>query len=60
MGMALPCWFVHNALIGSVPGMISDVVGMTINGVMLARLGVFRPAAVPYTATRPRDGWEEP
>ena len=60
MGVALPCWFVHNALIGSVPGMISDVVGMAINGVMLARLGVFRPAAaMPYTATRPRDGWEE-
>lgn len=38
MAVALPCWFVHNCWVMSVPGMMSDVVGMTINGVMLWRL----------------------
>lgn len=28
---ALPLWFAHNALVGSVPGMISDVCGAAIN-----------------------------
>lgn len=41
MAVALPCWFGHNLLVGSVPGMISDVVGLCINLAMLARLGVF-------------------
>lgn len=39
MAVALPCWFGHNFLVGSVPGMISDCVGMAINGWMLARIG---------------------
>lgn len=47
MALALPCWFGHNLLVGSVPGMISDVAGMTLNGWMLARGGGLRPATVP-------------
>lgn len=42
MAAALPCWFGHNLLVGSVPGMISDVTGTVINLWMLARLGVLR------------------
>mgnify|MGYP000871455478 CR=1 FL=1 len=38
MAVGLPCWFGHNLMVVSVPGMISDVVGMTVNGVMLVRL----------------------
>lgn len=38
MAIALPCWFGHNFLVGSVPGMISDCVGMAINGWMLVRI----------------------
>lgn len=38
MAAALPCWFGHNLLVGSLPGMLSDVVGMTLNGVMLLRV----------------------
>jgi hypothetical protein len=38
MAVALPCWFVHNIWVFSVPGMLSDVFGMTINGAMLWRL----------------------
>ncbi|MGQ9370724.1 YgjV family protein [Azospirillum sp. ST 5-10] len=38
MVAALPCWFGHNLLVGSIPGMMSDVVGMAINGAMLLRL----------------------
>lgn len=37
MAIALPCWFVHNIWVLSIPGMLSDVAGMTINGVMLWR-----------------------
>lgn len=37
MAVALPCWFVHNVWVFSIPGMLSDVTGMTINGVMLWR-----------------------
>lgn len=37
MLVALPCWFVHNSLVGSVPGMISDVTGIVVNGWMLMR-----------------------
>lgn len=37
MAVALPCWFVHNVWVFSVPGMLSDIVGMTVNGVMLWR-----------------------
>lgn len=42
MLLALPCWFTHNALVGSVPGMISDTVGFALNAMMLARMGAFR------------------
>lgn len=35
MAVALPCWFAHNYLVGSIPAMISDISGMTINGAML-------------------------
>lgn len=37
MLVALPCWFVHNSLVGSVPGMISDVTGIVVNAWMLLR-----------------------
>ncbi|HYG87277.1 MAG TPA: YgjV family protein [Azospirillum sp.] len=43
MAVALPCWFVHNLMVGSLPGMLSDVVGMALNLAMLVRLR--RPAA---------------
>lgn len=39
MALALPCWFGHNLLVMSVPGMLSDVCAMAINAVMLARPG---------------------
>ncbi|HEY0835750.1 MAG TPA: YgjV family protein [Azospirillum sp.] len=38
MALALPCWFGHNLLVMSVPGMLSDAAAMTVNAVMLARL----------------------
>ncbi|PWC54553.1 YgjV family protein [Azospirillum sp. TSO22-1] len=37
MAVALPCWFAHNLMVGSLPGMLSDVVGMTLNLAMLVR-----------------------
>ncbi len=43
MAVALPFWFGHNVLVASVPGMLSDVVGMALNLAMLVRLR--RPAA---------------
>ncbi|WP_431859184.1 YgjV family protein [Azospirillum sp.] len=38
MAVAFPCWLTHNLLVFSVPGVVSDVVGMTLNLVMLVRL----------------------
>lgn len=35
MALALPCWFGHNLLVASVPGMTSDIVGMTLNLMVL-------------------------
>lgn len=35
---ALPCWFGHNFLVGSVPGMVSDTMGMANNSLMFAHL----------------------
>lgn len=37
MALALPCWFIHNLWVFSIPGMLSDVTGMTINALMLRR-----------------------
>lgn len=37
MALALPCWFVHNLWVLSIPGMLSDVTGMAINALMLRR-----------------------
>ncbi|MBY6260527.1 YgjV family protein [Azospirillum sp. 412522] len=37
MLVALPCWFMHNSLVGSVPAMISDVTGIIVNAWMLLR-----------------------
>jgi hypothetical protein len=37
MAIALPCWFVHNLWVFSIPGMLSDVTGMIINTWMLRR-----------------------
>lgn len=38
MAAALPCWFVHNVMVGSIPAVISDVVGMAINTAILLRM----------------------
>ena len=37
MMLAFPCWFAHNLLVGSLPGVLSDVVGMTLNAAVLLR-----------------------
>lgn len=37
MLVALPCWFVHNCLVGSIPGMVSDLTGVAVNAWMLLR-----------------------
>lgn len=37
MAVALPFWFGHNVAVASVPGMVADVVGMTLNLAMLVR-----------------------
>jgi hypothetical protein len=47
MAAALPCWFGHNILVMSIPGMMSDVVGSTLNAVMLVRLLRSRACVVP-------------
>ncbi|SMF82519.1 inner membrane protein [Azospirillum oryzae] len=48
MLVALPCWFVHNSLVGSVPAMISDVTGIAVNGWMLLRgTGLTPPSPTP-------------
>ena len=44
MAAAIPFWFVHNVMVASGPGMLSDVVGTVLNLVMLARL--WRPGIV--------------
>lgn len=38
MALAIPCWFTHNIMVQSYPGMASDVAGMAINGIMLFRI----------------------
>lgn len=43
MLLALPCWLVHNTLVGSLPAMLSDSVGITVNLWMLAQAGAFGP-----------------
>lgn len=35
---AMPCWFGHNILVGSIPGMIADSFGAANNLYMLARI----------------------
>ncbi|MCM8734476.1 YgjV family protein [Azospirillum sp. A1-3] len=48
MLVALPCWFVHNSLVGSVPAMISDVTGIAVNAWMLLRgTGLTPPSPTP-------------
>lgn len=47
MLVALPCWFVHNSLVGSVPGMISDVTGIVVNGWMLLRGTGLAASSIP-------------
>lgn len=53
MLLALPCWLVHNTLVGSLPAMLSDGVGITVNLWMLARAGAFGPL---WTASLPSPG----
>ncbi|PWC75783.1 YgjV family protein [Azospirillum sp. TSH64] len=61
MLVALPCWFVHNSLVGSVPGMISDVTGIVVNGWMLLRgtgmaassASIVTPMATPMAPPTP-------
>lgn len=56
MAVALPCWFGHNFLVGSVPGMMSDCVGMAINAWILTRmLLVQRAGADPLPAGPARE-----
>lgn len=43
MAVAIPFWFGHNLAVASVPGMVADVVGMTLNLAMLLHLR--RPVA---------------
>lgn len=50
MLVALPCWFVHNCLVGSVPGMVSDLTGFAVN---VWRLLSDRTAPRPPTPTGP-------
>ncbi|CAO3414891.1 YgjV family protein [Azospirillum endophyticum] len=48
MLLALPCWFVHNSLVGSLPAMISDLTGIAVNAWMLLRgNGVAPSSATP-------------
>ncbi|KAA0598086.1 hypothetical protein J2848_005496 [Azospirillum lipoferum] len=54
MLVALPCWFVHNSLVGSVPGMISDVTGIVVNAWMLLRgTGMAPPQPAPLATSIP-------
>jgi len=46
MAVALPCWFAHNLLVGSLPGMLSDATGLALNLAMMAGMRR-RPAAQP-------------
>lgn len=53
MLVALPCWFVHNSLVGSVPAMIADVTGIVVNAWMLLRgtgLAPSSPTPMPPAA----------
>lgn len=40
MVLALPFWLAHSTLIGSLPAMMSDIVGLAVNLWMLARAGM--------------------
>ncbi len=51
MLVALPCWFVHNFLVGSIPGMISDLTGMAVNAWMLLRDRTAPPPSSPMAPT---------
>ncbi|WP_247882069.1 YgjV family protein [Azospirillum sp. TSH100] len=54
MLVALPCWFVHNSLVGSVPGMISDLTGIVVNAWMLLRgTGMAPPQPAPLATPIP-------
>ncbi|MBK1839840.1 YgjV family protein [Azospirillum sp. YIM B02556] len=52
MLVALPCWFVHNSLVGSVPAMISDLTGIAVNAWMLLRGNGPAPASSTVPPTR--------
>ncbi|AWK87339.1 YgjV family protein [Azospirillum thermophilum] len=55
MLMALPCWFGHNFLVGSVPGMMSDSAGIIFNLWMLGRDGpARRPVPAPAVHAAPQ------
>ncbi len=55
MILALPCWLVHNTLVGSLPAMLSDMVGLAVNLWMLVRSGavgrLFGGVPAPATMT---------
>ncbi|WP_083897185.1 YgjV family protein, partial [Azospirillum sp. B506] len=53
MLVALPCWFMHNSLVGSVPGMISDVTGIVVNAWMLLRGTGMAPPSSPTAPPTP-------
>lgn len=53
MALALPCWFTHSLLLGSVPGMLADAVGMSVNLWMLVRSGAFARVRWPSDSGAP-------
>ncbi|PWC34277.1 YgjV family protein [Azospirillum sp. TSO35-2] len=55
MLLALPCWLVHNMLVGSVPAMLSDMTGIVVNLWILLRSRPLsaRPQPVPLAPVQP-------
>ncbi|WP_148219313.1 YgjV family protein [Azospirillum sp. B510] len=58
MLVALPCWFLHNCLVGSLPAMVSDLTGIVVNGWKLLRGS--RLAPPPPTPMPPAAGEVKP
>jgi hypothetical protein len=45
MATSLSCWLIHNILVGSVSGILSDLGGMAGNAVVLYRSHLRKPKA---------------
>ncbi|SMH53177.1 YgjV family protein [Azospirillum agricola] len=41
LALGLPCWLAHNALAGSLPAMLSDIIGSAVNLWRLGQAGAF-------------------